>query len=1338
MKKLSLTIFAIIILIFQVRTQSQGENYIYTTVPHEAVQTISDLDLLPQSQKTSSISYFDGLGRSKQEISQGLSPKGKDIVKPIVYDSNGNRLKDYLAFATNGSAGNLVSSVLGRQEVFYNSAHRVSHTQYAFSEVKLDNSPIRRVVEKSSPGTQWNINDGHTANSNVVINTADEIIHWSIGSYGQLVYNGNYSANRLVGYEVIDENGTISQVFSIASGLEVLSRRKLENEWIETYSVYNAKGQLRFIIQPQGIEHFRNAGLTVQQALTGDVFHRFVFIYKYDNKGRVIKKKIPGAHWIEYYYNDLNQVVLIQDGNQKLANDFSYKKYDVHGNIIMTGIFDADVYNYSIDRDIIESLIQSSSELWETPSGEYFATNQGYSNQAFPSGGLNMLTVNYYDDYDFNRDGADDYVFNMNDYLPVYSEALGDPTGTAPSIITNTPRKITRGHLTCTKSKILNGPKEGIWISTVSWFDDKGREIQTFNHNYINGYSRLDSFYDFLGEIVHSNLYHVGDPDNDGNIESANVKTRNVYDHAGRLLKTYSQFNDQIPVLMVENHYNEIGQLIESNYHSEVLGSYLQSVDFSYNPRGWLTHINNCDLENDDLFTDFEGVNYDHIQTELKTIKLNLDEVHNDGTLQVQLTIVADREVTVKEKESTNTKTVTKTDTRDQNVKTKEPDASGSDPVYESLLALSSQNIELDLNDIEIEAGMTTAQVYGVAEQKLEAELKKFNVTDTRTKDLLKSRVGEYLVQRMGNVYFNNDDNDLWGMCIEYNTTSENFSNDPLYNGNISEVHWKNGLDNVKRAYGYTYDDLSRFKSGTHKAYSPATNTWNLELGDYNEFGLEYDANGNIQTLKRNGFTNTTDQFQLMDDLVYSYKGNQLQAVQDNSLYENENHFDFTDGADLAEEYLYDANGNMIEDKNKGISSISYNHLNLPESVLFSSGEKIEFIYDANGIRRHKISMNAIDQINNSYYDGAFHYSGTQISFIQQSKGRVVPVENQGVTTYQYEYHYIDHQNNTRLSYSDLDHNGQIDPETEVLQLNDYYPFGLEHQGHSNWQQIGANHPYKFQGQEVHQDFGLNWNQFKWRNHQADIGRFFTVDPLSEDYTHNSVYAFSENKLLDHIELEGLEGVPTSKTAFVYYVGGDNFDFGGLLGHTGAGVYNPNYPDNTTLYGPFSGSDRNDQERVGQDGSSYLGNSEANTIKQYLDDGEIVQRTHYDLPKNVLDNFESIVEGVVRNQSEDGFWCTCQVSNALKEAFVAAGYTEEEADEFVGKIVYYTSPEELTLGEVYETGSTNVDKFYKKDGKYYHDQTTIYGKSEDGELINFTTTREITDFNLYFSTSALY
>ena len=56
------------------------------------------------------------------------------------------------------------------------------------------------------------------------------------------------------------------------------------------------------------------------------------------------------------------------------------------------------------------------------------------------------------------------------------------------------------------------------------------------------------------------------------------------------------------------------------------------------------------------------------------------------------------------------------------------------------------------------------------------------------------------------------------------------------------------------------------------------------------------------------------------------------------------------------------------------------------------------------------------------------------------------------------------------------------------------------------------------------------WDQFKWcyrlrRNHQPELGRFFNIDPLSEEYVHNATYAFSENHVTSGIELEGLEDV---------------------------------------------------------------------------------------------------------------------------------------------------------------------------------------------------------------------
>jgi RHS repeat-associated protein len=94
------------------------------------------------------------------------------------------------------------------------------------------------------------------------------------------------------------------------------------------------------------------------------------------------------------------------------------------------------------------------------------------------------------------------------------------------------------------------------------------------------------------------------------------------------------------------------------------------------------------------------------------------------------------------------------------------------------------------------------------------------------------------------------------------------------------------------------------------------------------------------------------------------------------------------------------------------------------------------------------------------------------------------------------------------------------------VEENAYYPFGLQQQGISS-KAAGRllNKEKTFQGQRFDDELGLNWVQFKWRNHDPQTGRFIEIDPLAKDYVYNSTYAFSENKVTNHIELEGLEAI---------------------------------------------------------------------------------------------------------------------------------------------------------------------------------------------------------------------
>ncbi|WP_318173664.1 RHS repeat-associated core domain-containing protein [Chryseobacterium sp. PET-29] len=89
----------------------------------------------------------------------------------------------------------------------------------------------------------------------------------------------------------------------------------------------------------------------------------------------------------------------------------------------------------------------------------------------------------------------------------------------------------------------------------------------------------------------------------------------------------------------------------------------------------------------------------------------------------------------------------------------------------------------------------------------------------------------------------------------------------------------------------------------------------------------------------------------------------------------------------------------------------------------------------------------------------------------------------------------------------------------EVLEENNYYPFGLKHEGYNALDGNSA-YQYKYQGQELQE---TGFYSFKWRNYMPDVGRFFNIDPLAEKFPYNSTYAFQENKLGMGVELEGLE-----------------------------------------------------------------------------------------------------------------------------------------------------------------------------------------------------------------------
>ena len=148
----------------------------------------------------------------------------------------------------------------------------------------------------------------------------------------------------------------------------------------------------------------------------------------------------------------------------------------------------------------------------------------------------------------------------------------------------------------------------------------------------------------------------------------------------------------------------------------------------------------------------------------------------------------------------------------------------------------------------------------------------------------------------------------LFAEALKYADPSAN-GGPAQYNGNISEVIWKNA-GSYTQSYGYTYDAMSRLQDAHY---------YNLDVsgqtGRYREkigTGADgYDLNGNILKLTSYG-KNSATTFGLMDNLTYTYSGNQLTRV-DDAVALNAQEQGFKELQKTANEYHYDKSGNMCK-----------------------------------------------------------------------------------------------------------------------------------------------------------------------------------------------------------------------------------------------------------------------------------------------------------------------------------------------------------------------------------------------------------------------------------------
>ena len=308
-----------------------------------------------------------------------------------------------------------------------------------------------------------------------------------------------------------------------------------------------------------------------------------IYKYTYDTKGRLVEKKVPGSALQYIVYDKLDRVVLTQDGNLRTTNDWMYVKYDYKNRPVYSGIYHntTDITRPAVQA-LLDAINYTASPRFETE--QVSVPYQGYSNTAFPTTGITVLSANYYDHYDFDRNGTADYTYD-NAHL------AGIPT------IEN---KMTRGLPTGSKKVTIDatGAITGNWLISVVFYDKYERPVQTRSNNHLNltVQDKSSVLYDFV-HATKSKTTHAGPT-------TVNVVRRYTFDHAGRTIGIYQTIDNLAEQQVAAYEYNKLGQLVDKKLHNSGGSNFLQSIDYRYNIRGWLTSINNAQLQNDGVTND--------------------------------------------------------------------------------------------------------------------------------------------------------------------------------------------------------------------------------------------------------------------------------------------------------------------------------------------------------------------------------------------------------------------------------------------------------------------------------------------------------------------------------------------------------------------------------------------------------------------------------------------------------------------------------------------------------------------------------------------------------------
>lgn len=287
---------------------------------------VSECTFTGESQCVESVQYFDGLGRPSQKVSVGLSPtEGVSIVERSTLDAFGRVSRVYKSLPVQGSGNDFLTLTDNSYTSYF---HELAYTSFGYAD-----NPLRRQISETGPGGAW-LMQGKGRTSIHLTNEDTGVLACICYKYDgkSLKHCGTYDSRELLVTKNTDEDGHTNYAFTDKTGRLLLSRQVLADEFVETYYVYDEYGRLKAVLPPSAAMAMQQEGKT--WGADSEEVEKYAYCYEYDTRNRCVSKKFPGTAPITMQYNDADQVIFRQTGEQRAKGAATRNGYDALGRLI--------------------------------------------------------------------------------------------------------------------------------------------------------------------------------------------------------------------------------------------------------------------------------------------------------------------------------------------------------------------------------------------------------------------------------------------------------------------------------------------------------------------------------------------------------------------------------------------------------------------------------------------------------------------------------------------------------------------------------------------------------------------------------------------------------------------------------------------------------------------------------------------------------------------------------------------------------------------------------------------------------------------------------------------